>query len=179
MSSAVPKVSLGNGLDIPALGYGTYLVRDFRFVVGLTFNHFYTTLKQAKEGQGIDLVKKAIDAGYRHIDTAFLYENEVEVGQAIRDKIAEGVVKREELFVTSKVVVIKCRRIFLKIKVMILAMEHLPPPGTRGRGLPALVRYARHWLYRSVPDAFANGVAISRLRIRGHAAKGCRGKFAV
>ncbi|KAL9702151.1 hypothetical protein quinque_005669 [Culex quinquefasciatus] len=81
MSSAVPKVSLGNGFDIPALGYGTYL---------------------AKEGQGIDLVKKAIDAGYRHIDTAFLYENEVEVGQAIRDKIAEGVVKREDLFVTSK-----------------------------------------------------------------------------
>ncbi|XP_055604095.1 1,5-anhydro-D-fructose reductase-like [Uranotaenia lowii] len=81
MPGKVPQVDLGNGYSIPGLGYGTYL---------------------AKEGQGEDLVKQAIDAGYRHIDTAFLYENEVEVGKAIRAKIAEGVVKREDLFVTTK-----------------------------------------------------------------------------
>lgn len=47
-------------------------------------------------------VKHAIDVGYRHFDTAYFYENEGEVGQAIRDKITEGTIKREDVFVVSK-----------------------------------------------------------------------------
>lgn len=50
----------------------------------------------------ISAIKHAIDVGYRHIDTAFLYENERQVGQAIREKIDEGVVTREEIFVVTK-----------------------------------------------------------------------------
>lgn len=48
-------------------------------------------------------MKDAIDIGYRHIDTAYIYQNEVEVGESIRAKIAEGVIKREDIFVTTKV----------------------------------------------------------------------------
>lgn len=58
---------------------------------------------QSTSGDAERAVRDAIDAGYRHIDTAFLYGNEVEVGNAIRAKIDEGVIKREDIFVTTKV----------------------------------------------------------------------------
>lgn len=49
-----------------------------------------------------DAVEAAIKAGIRHIDTASIYKNEEDVGAAIRNMEAQGVVTRHELFVTSK-----------------------------------------------------------------------------
>lgn len=75
--------TLNNGEEIPALGYGTF---------------------RSKEGKDLAAnVTYAIKAGYRSIDTAFIYKNEQSVGEGIAAAIAEGVVTREELFITTKV----------------------------------------------------------------------------
>lgn len=68
---------LNNGNKIPVIGFGTY---------------------KAKEDEGIAAVKKAIDTGYRLIDTAARYENEEAVGKAIK----QSGVAREELMITTK-----------------------------------------------------------------------------
>jgi len=69
------------GHAIPAVGFGTYLL---------------------KGETGLVALKHAIKTGYRLLDTAHLYQNEELVGQAVRESIAEGVVKREEMWITSK-----------------------------------------------------------------------------
>lgn len=77
MTAGVPNLELNTGADIPQLGFGTYKI------VG---------------GDAKTPVAEAIAAGYRHIDTAALYQNEESVGQAI----AESGIPREEFFITTK-----------------------------------------------------------------------------
>jgi diketogulonate reductase-like aldo/keto reductase len=68
---------MNNGLTIPKVGFGTW---------------------QAKDNEAKQSVLWALEAGYRHIDTAQGYNNEEEVGEAIK----ESGVKREEIFLTTK-----------------------------------------------------------------------------
>ncbi len=70
-----------NGDSLPILGLGTW---------------------KSKPGEVRKAVYWAIEAGYRHIDCAAIYQNEKEVGQGIADAMAEGLIKRKELFITSK-----------------------------------------------------------------------------
>lgn len=76
-------VKLNNGVSMPQLGFGVFQVPDGKVT------------EQA--------VLDAIDSGYRLIDTAAAYMNEEAVGSAIAKKIADGTVKRGDLFITTKV----------------------------------------------------------------------------
>ena len=71
-------VTLNDGNKIPAVGFGVFLI--------------------PADGPTYDAVRTALQAGYRHIDTAAAYFNEADVGRAVRD----SGIPREEIFLTSK-----------------------------------------------------------------------------
>lgn len=78
LKSLTDCYTLSNGVKIPCVGYGTYLTPDGEVCV--------------------NGVKSAIENGYRHIDTAYFYDNEKGVGEGIR----QSGIARENIFVTSK-----------------------------------------------------------------------------
>lgn len=80
-NAVVPSITMANGDKLPAIGLGTWKSEPNK-------------VKQA--------VKDAITLGYRHIDCAAVYGNEKEVGEALAECIAEGIVTRNDLWVTSK-----------------------------------------------------------------------------
>jgi len=80
----VPKRKLYTGAQIPAVGLGTFGSDRF----------------SAREVA--DAVKEAILMGYRHIDCAAVYGNENLIGESIQSAISSGIVRREELWITSK-----------------------------------------------------------------------------
>lgn len=74
----LPIISLNNGVEMPQMGLGTWALRN---------------------KSGYEAIKHALSIGYRHIDTASIYENEKPVGRAFRD----SGLTRDEVFITSKV----------------------------------------------------------------------------
>ena len=79
---SVPQTTFNDDREMPLVGLGTYKLHG-------------EELNRA--------VREAIELGYRHFDTATLYENEAELGQALADALKAGDVTRDELFITSKV----------------------------------------------------------------------------
>lgn len=63
--------------------------------------YLYRTWKSAK-GEVGQAVKLAVQYGYRHLDCALIYMNEAEIGEALQEVFKEGKVKREDMFITSK-----------------------------------------------------------------------------
>lgn len=72
---------LSDGTELPALGLGTW---------------------KSKPDEVYHAVRSALEVGYRHIDCAAIYQNEEEVGRALADTFASGDVRREDVWVTSK-----------------------------------------------------------------------------
>ena len=79
----VPSVKLNSGYTMPVFGLGTWTQND-------------STAEQS--------VYTAIRSGYRLIDTARYYGNEQGVGRGVRQAIDEGIISREDVFITSKIV---------------------------------------------------------------------------
>jgi diketogulonate reductase-like aldo/keto reductase len=76
------RFALNNGSgEIPALGFGTSL---------------------SDNRKTRDAVKTAVEVGFRHLDAAERYRNEAQVGAALKELFADGTVRREDLFVTTK-----------------------------------------------------------------------------
>ena len=73
----IPLVDLGGGVSMPMVGFGTWQLRG---------------------RQAYDTIRYALQAGYRHIDTATMYGNEAEAGRAVRD----SGLARDEVFITTK-----------------------------------------------------------------------------
>ncbi|WP_432482892.1 aldo/keto reductase [Kineococcus esterisolvens] len=77
MAPDVPQLTLNNGVTVPQLGFGVWQVGD---------------------DEVVPAVETALEAGYRHIDTAAIYGNETGVGRAV----ANSGIARDELFITTK-----------------------------------------------------------------------------
>jgi 2,5-diketo-D-gluconate reductase A len=77
IQTKVPDITLNDGAEIPQLGFGVF---------------------QVPPGETAQTVARALETGYRHIDTAAAYRNEAEVGQAFRASGRE----RDEVFITTK-----------------------------------------------------------------------------
>jgi len=75
------SISLNNGKKIPALGLGTW---------------------KSEPGEVGAAVQTALETGYRHIDCAAIYMNEPEIGEIFSSVFSEGTIKREDVFITSK-----------------------------------------------------------------------------
>lgn len=81
--ASIPKyLMLNNGARMPTLGLGTFLAKS----------------KELKEA-----LEFALKIGYRHIDTAYSYENEAEIGEVLSQNLKSGKLSREDVFVTTKV----------------------------------------------------------------------------
>ena len=63
--------------------------------------NLYRTWKSAK-GEVEKAIKLALQYGYQHIDCAHIYSNEAEIGEALHEVFKDGKVKREDIFITSK-----------------------------------------------------------------------------
>ena len=74
-------ITLNSGFEMPVLGLGTW---------------------KAPEGQAGAAVAYALKLGYKHIDCAWIYRNEGEIGRYMKEVFNSGEVKREDIFITSK-----------------------------------------------------------------------------
>jgi len=135
--SITSTIKLNNGVEMPRFGLGVW--------------------RTPKGAETQNAVRWALEAGYRHIDTAKLYDNEEDVGLVV----ANGPVKREEVFITTKVwdteqgyesTLRSCEDSLKRLRMdyVDLYMIHWPIPGLRGETWRALIKLYERGLCRAI-----------------------------
>ncbi len=131
--ASVPSRTIFTGAKLPAVGIGTFGSDRF-------------------SGEDIaNAVKGAISVGYRHIDCAAVYGNEQQIGESFREVFNSGLVKREELWITSKLwndkhaeedVIPACRKSLkdLQLDYLDLYLIHWPFPNHHDPGVDVNAR---------------------------------------
>ena len=123
--NSVPKVKLYTGVNMPMMGLGTFGSDKYNAM------------------QISEAVYGSIKAGYRLIDCAAVYQNEDKIGEVLNRVLKEGIVTREELFVTSKVwndqhqeVISSCKKSLkdLQLDYVDLYFVHWPFPNYHAPG---------------------------------------------
>jgi diketogulonate reductase-like aldo/keto reductase len=120
------KFPLNTGASIPALGLGTW---------------------QSDPGEVTKAVSYALSIGYKHIDAAYCYGNEDEVGAGLKEAFANGV-KREDIFVTTKLWCTYQSRVELNLDMSLKSL-----------GLDYVDLYLMHWPVAMNPNGSSSSLA--------------------
>lgn len=132
---AVPLITLNNGVEIPQLGFGVF---------------------QIPPDQTAAATATALDVGYRHIDTAEMYGNEKQVGDAVRD----SGLPRDQVFLTSKL-----NNGFHAYDDAITAADR----SLRDLGVDAVDLFLIHWPLPEVGDYVETWRAMEKIYVDGKA----------
>lgn len=167
----IPSRTLYTGAKIPGIGFGTF------------------GSDHAAAGDVASAVREAVSLGYRHIDCASVYGNEAQIGEVLDEVFQSGVIKREDLWITSKLwndmhsrgdVLLSCARTLkdLRLEYLDLYLVHWPFPNHHPPGCPVDARspnavgyihenYMRTWrqMERLVSMGLARHIGTSNMTV--------------
>lgn len=151
-----PSATLDNGAKIPLVGLGTW---------------------KSDPGQVGAAVRMAIQEGYRHVDCAEIYNNEQEIGEALREVFKDGVVSREDLFITSKLwntdhAPERVRPALLKslahldVPYLDLYLIHWPVTGNVGPELKPTIKETWQEMEKLVDEGLVKAIGVSNFSVK-------------
>lgn len=159
----VPKVSLYTGAVMPAVGLGT-------------FGSDHVSADEVAEA-----VRGALSAGYRHLDCASVYGNEDKIGPVLQDAMESGEIRRDELWITSKVwndmhgdgdILLSCAQTLkdLKLDYLDLFLVHWPFPNHHPPGCSVDERnpYAVPYIHENFMKTWRQMERLVELGLVGH-----------